>query len=608
MTAQEAIAYIEAYTWSATRLGLERTRTLLAALGDPQKDLNFVHVAGSNGKGSTCAMLDAVLRAAGYRTGLYTSPYIQDFCERMRVNGADISGEALAQITEEVQRIADGMEDHPSQFELVTAIAMVWFAREKCDIVVLEVGMGGALDSTNVIDTPEAAVIANIGLEHTEYLGSTLEEIAATKAGIIKPGCACVCYDSGPRVTGVIRRQCADQGVPLTQVDFTRLTPLTHDLTGQTFAWDGEPLVLSLLGGHQLHNAALALTTLECLVQRGWSIPPQAVRTGLAQVKWPARFEVLGRDPLFVLDGGHNPQCAQALAEVLQDYVPQMRMTFLMGVLADKDYEAMLDAVAPFADRFVCVTPDSPRALPAAALAERVRARGLPAQACGTVPEALSAALEYGGPVTAFGSLYMAGAVRTAFRPLYRKWLRKSRIKARDSLTPQAREERSARIACRIAASEEFQKARTVLLYRAARGEVRLEALESAPEAQGKRLLFPLCTSATEMVALLPQGEDAWKSGYCGILEPVLEKSQLIPPEEIDLVLCPCTVFDERCQRMGMGAGFYDRYLLRCTNAHIASVAFEAQKALEVPADPWDQPMELTFTEEAVYRRGPSEG
>ena len=205
MTAQEAISYIESQTWSTTRLGLERTRELLSALGDPQKSLKFVHVAGSNGKGSTCAMLDAILRRAGYTVGLYISPYIQDFCERMQVNGENIPPEILADITELVRRAADAMEDHPSQFELSTAIAMEYFRRQSCDIVVLEVGMGGALDSTNAIDAPEVAVITNIGLEHTEYLGDTLEKIAATKAGIIKPGCSCVCYDGAQEVTAVIR-------------------------------------------------------------------------------------------------------------------------------------------------------------------------------------------------------------------------------------------------------------------------------------------------------------------------------------------------------------------------------------------------------------------
>ena len=206
MTCEEAVAYIENYTWSKSRLGLERTRALLHALGDPQKRLKFVHVAGSNGKGSTCAMLERILRAAGYRTGLYISPYIQDFCERIQLAGESIPRDRLAAVTERVAAVADVMEDHPSQFELVTAIGMVYFAEEAADVVVLEVGMGGALDSTNVIDAPEVAVLTNIGLEHTEYLGDTIAAIAETKAGIVKPGCACVCYDGAPEATDVIRR------------------------------------------------------------------------------------------------------------------------------------------------------------------------------------------------------------------------------------------------------------------------------------------------------------------------------------------------------------------------------------------------------------------
>ena len=298
MTENEAVAYIENYGWSTTRLGLARTRELLAKLGNPQKRLRFIHVAGSNGKGSACAMFDAILSAAGYQTGLYTSPYIEEFSERIRVDGENIPGEALAKITERVKAIADAMADHPSQFELVTAIGMVYFLERDCDVVVLEVGMGGALDSTNAIDAPELAVIANIGLEHTEYLGDTLEKIAATKAGIIKPGCACVCYDGAPEVTHVLRDVCAEKGVRLTRVDYANLKPLAQSLEGQDFAWKGQPYRLNLIGEHQLHNAALVLTGVEALRARGWNIPDAAVLGGLQTVTWPARLEVLNRSPL----------------------------------------------------------------------------------------------------------------------------------------------------------------------------------------------------------------------------------------------------------------------------------------------------------------------
>ena len=605
-TKQEAVSYIENQGWSTTRLGLERTRELLRRLGDPQKKLKFIHVAGSNGKGSTCAMLDAILRRAGYRVGLYISPYIQDFCERMQVNGENIPGQALAAITERVRREADAMEDHPSQFELVTAIAMEYFRQQRCDIVVLEVGMGGALDSTNAIDAPEAAVITNIGLEHTEYLGDTLEEIALTKAGIIKPGCSCVCYDGAPEVTAVIRAVCAQNRVPLVCAGRFPVRTVRQDLDGQVFSRRGGEYRLSLLGPHQVRNAAVVLETVEALRERGWHIPEDVVKTGLREVKWPARLEILSRKPLFILDGGHNPQCAGALISSVGELLQGRRIVFLSGVLADKNYRQMMELVLPCAQEFVCLAPVSDRALPAQALADYLTGRGARARACADISAGIRLALTAAGEdgaVVAFGSLYLAGAVRTAFAPALRRWLRGAKIQARDRLSVEARREKSERIVKRIIRSPEFQNAKTVMLYRAVRGEVRLDGIERSPEARGKRLVYPRCVSGTEMIALLPHGEDSWETGYAGIEEPVPEKSQAIAPEEIDLVLCPCTVFDEDCGRMGMGAGFYDRFLEHCPDADILAVAFEAQKAAAVPAEAWDRPMDAVFTEEAAYRR-----
>ena len=421
MTAQEAIDYIEHYGWSTTRLGLDRTRELLQRLGDPQKKLKFVHVAGSNGKGSTCAMLDAILRAAGFRTGLYTSPYIQDFCERMQINGENIPGADLASVTERVRGAAEAMADHPSQFELVTAAGMLWFAERRCDIVVLEVGMGGALDSTNVIDCPEAAVITNIGLEHTEYLGNTLEEIAATKAGIIKPGCRAVCYDGAPEVTEVVRRVCEEKNVPLRLADFSKIEPVSQTLDGQRFRRNGREYRLALLGAYQLHNVSTVLETVEALRDAGWDIPESAVEQGLASVKWPVRMEVMRRDPLFLIDGGHNPQCAEALAKSLQELLPGKKAVFLLGVLADKDYASMMATLLPLAREFVCLTPLSARALPAAELAKYLTERGAKATAFESIPEGMRAALDAAGgdgAVVAFGSLYLVGAIRGAYQAM----------------------------------------------------------------------------------------------------------------------------------------------------------------------------------------------
>ena len=447
MTITEAIDYINAHTWSQWKLGLSRTEELLRLLGNPHKQLRFVHVAGSNGKGSTCAMVERILREAGYVTGFYPSPYIEDFRERIQVCGEYITEEALCRITARVRDAADSMEDHPSQFEIITAIGLLYFAEKNCDMVVLEVGLGGIFDSTNVIDAPEVAVITNIGLEHTEYLGNTLAEIAGNKCGIIKSGADVVCYENVPEVMDVVRRVCAEKGCPLHIARYSRVQPIEKSLEGQTFRFlddrdpsaeetavsPEEPLRLVLLGEYQLHNAATALTIVEALRGRGWKIPREAVRQGLARVQWPARFEVLSMHPLFILDGGHNPQCAEALAESLGEYLPESgagqgkKAVFLMGMLADKDYRAVIDIISSFAAGFICLTPDSPRALTAEQLASELSGRGFYAKPCGTAQEGITAALalaeEFSSdnealPVVSFGSLYMAGAVRTAFRSM----------------------------------------------------------------------------------------------------------------------------------------------------------------------------------------------
>lgn len=605
MNKTETLEFLQRVSWLGSRPGLERITELMGRLGDPQKALKYVHVAGTNGKGSVSAMVSAVLTEAGYTTGLYISPHLQHYNERMKINGAEISDEEFCALTERLKAVSDEMEDKPTEFELITAMALLYFWEHRCDIVVLEVGLGGRLDATNVIPPPEVAVITNLGLEHTEVLGDTIEKIAAEKGGIIKPGCTAVSYDSAPEALRVLDGICREKGVPLVCADTGRIRLCAHSLDGQSFRRDdGEELFIPLLGRHQLHNAALALAAIDALRERGWSITPESIRLGLAAVKWPARFELLAREPLFILDGGHNPQCVRALTDAIAAYLPGERITFLTGILADKDYEAMIDMVSPCALRFVCVTPDNDRALPAHALAALLREKGHEAVSCADMAEAIRACLSYGdAPIVAFGSLYMAGDIRRELGPVYREWLRRKKIRARDSLSAEERAALSRRLVENILSLPEFKQAKTVLLYRAVRGEARLGALETAAEAAEKRLLYPLCTDGKEMIALRPYDETAWAKGYCGIDEPVRERSERIGPEDIDLVICPCTAFDESCARMGMGAGFYDRYLEKCVNANIIAAAFECQKAARIPAAPWDRPMEAVVTEGAVYRR-----
>ncbi len=604
MTERDAIAYIENFTWSRSRLGLDRTRTLLHALGDPQKSLRFVHVAGSNGKGSTCAMLEAILRRAGYRTGLYTSPYIENFRERIQLSGEPIPGDRLAAVTERVAAAAEAMEDHPSQFELVTAVGMVYFAEAGCDIVVLEVGMGGALDSTNVIDAPEAAVITNLGLEHTEYLGGTLAEIARTKAGIVKPGTACVLYDADPEASSVVEAVCREKNVPLTRADFSALHILSSSLDGQRITYRGADYDLALLGPHQARNAAVVLETINVLRHRGWTVPAEAVAAGLSHVRWPARMEVLGRKPLFLLDGGHNPQCAEALARSLGELLPERKFAFLLGVLADKDLAGILAPILPLGDQFFCLTPQSDRALPAGDLAERLAALGHDARAFDDISAGISTALEAAGEegvVVSFGSLYLAGAVRSAFPGVYKAYLRRILREKRSRLTPMRCGFLSDRVTRSLLHSPELEAAKTVMLYRAMRGEVRLQAIASALGRE-KDLVYPRCLPDGTLEVRRLTEPDAWISGPFGIEEPDPERSEPVDPRDIDLVICPCLGFDPGGHRLGMGGGYYDRFLPRCETAFIAAAAFEFQKVEALPSEPWDRAVDAVFTEQTIYR------
>lgn len=420
MTPEEALTYIHSVCWKGSIPGLSRTRELLEKMGNPQNQLQFVHIAGTNGKGSTAAMTASILRKAGYRTGLYTSPYIFRFHERMQVDGQCISDEELAEITEFVKPLAESMEDHPTEFELVTCIAMEYFKRHHCDVVSLEVGMGGELDSTNVIQSPLVAVLTNIGLDHTEFLGDTLEKICETKSKIIKPGTIAVTYREKPSVEAVIDARCKEVGAKWMPADFDSIHLVSASLEGQVFDW-GPYLVihLPLLGKHQLYNAAVVLTIVKALRERGLTISDEAMREGIASVSWPGRFELVARNPLFIVDGGHNPQCIEALVNNVRDYLGGKRLTILTGVLADKDYGDMYQDMAQYAAEFVTVTPPNPRALPAQELKAYLERFGKPVTACDTVAEGVALAKKLAGSdgvVLAYGSLYMVGDIEAAAR------------------------------------------------------------------------------------------------------------------------------------------------------------------------------------------------
>ena len=418
MTAKQAIEYIHSVCWKGSIPGLGRTQTLLSLMGNPHEKLKYVHIAGTNGKGSTAAMTANILRKAGYRVGLYTSPYIYRFNERMQINGEPISDKELAKITQWVKPFAQSMEESPTEFELVSCIAFEYFYRNRCDIVVLEVGMGGALDSTNVIPCPEVAVITNIGLDHTEVLGSTVEEIARTKAGIFKPGGDAVVYRGEAVVEAVFEDICHRRGIALVKADFDSLRLIHHSLDGQVFdCGSRKKLQLPLLGDHQLHNAAVVLSVADVLRKKGWHITEDHIRQGIATVSWPGRFDIARREPLFIIDGGHNAQCVEALVKNIRDYLSGKRIVVLTGVLADKDYAEMYKPVMPLVEQFVCITPPNPRKLESPLLAQHLTAHGAVATAWNSIEAGVAAAIKKAGRdgvVLCFGSLYSIGAIRNA--------------------------------------------------------------------------------------------------------------------------------------------------------------------------------------------------
>ena len=421
MTYQEAMEYIHSVNWLGSRPGLERITVLCEKLGHPEKELRFIHVGGTNGKGSFCCMLSNILTSAGYKTGLYTSPYIERFNERMQIDGESIPDEELAALTEEVKAAADTMDDPPTEFELITALSFLYYRNNRCDYVVLEVGLGGRLDSTNIIPTPVLAVITGIDFDHTALLGDTSAQIAGEKAGIIKSSCPVLFGEGDDDAVQVIREKAAGIGSAYHRTDYSLIHDVRLSPDRTVFSFGAfRDITLHMLGLYQLKNAANVLTAVELLRREGLTLPDDAVYTGLQKARWPARFEKLLSDPTVFYDGAHNPQGIRGAAENIRTYLapaqPDGRVVLCMGVLKDKDFAAMIGELAPLADRVFTITPDNPRALPAAETAKVFRDLGTDAQAADSLAEGVQHALRYaaetGRPLVVLGSLYIYGDVK----------------------------------------------------------------------------------------------------------------------------------------------------------------------------------------------------
>ncbi len=391
MNYNEALEYIHGISWTFCKPGLERIGELCEKLDHPEKKLKFIHVAGTNGKGSFCSMISEILCEAGYKIGLYTSPFIYRFNERMRINGVDIPDNTLAEITSYVKPIADSMKDKPTEFELITAIAFEYFARENCDIVVLECGMGGRLDSTNIIRYPLLSVITGISLDHTAFLGDTVEKIAKEKAGIIKDSAPVLFGGECEGAKAVISSISKERNSQIHFPDYNLLKIKSTDLTSTVFDYkDLQNINFPLLGLYQPKNAALVIEATKILSERGLYIPESSVYIGLSKAKWQARFEIIGNDPTIIFDGAHNPEGIAAATESIKAYFGNQKLVLVSGVLADKDYKKIAKSMSEVISHAYTITPDNPRALSAKDFAKVLSDFGITAAETTGISEALS--------------------------------------------------------------------------------------------------------------------------------------------------------------------------------------------------------------------------
>ena len=412
MNHTESIEYIHSISWCFCKPGLERIEKLCSLLGNPQKNLKFIHVAGTNGKGSFCAMLDSVLRESGYKVGLFTSPYIRFFNERICFDGAPISNGELAEVTSYVRPFADSMEEKPTEFELITAIGFEYFKRKGCDVVILEAGMGGRLDSTNIIDSPILSVITGIALDHTAFLGNTVEKIAHEKAGIIKKGVPVLFGGNDTVAEGIIREKAIDSLSEFFVTDRSAISNIEPSLSGTRFDFgDRHNIEISLLGLYQPLNAANVLTAVDILRSNGFSVSEDSIYLGLKAAKWHARFELISSDPIIIYDGAHNPEGISAAVRSIKAYFPEKKVYVLSGVMKDKDYNAIAADLATVASHAFTVTPDNTRALDAKEYASVLANHSIKAVPFESLKEALHTAIEKAKsdktPLFCLGSLYM---------------------------------------------------------------------------------------------------------------------------------------------------------------------------------------------------------
>ncbi|HBF4286329.1 bifunctional folylpolyglutamate synthase/dihydrofolate synthase [Clostridioides difficile] len=432
MKYEEALEYISQTNKFGIRLGLENIGKLLELLGNPQETLNIIHVAGTNGKGSVCSFVSNILIECGYKVGLYTSPYLETFTERIRVNGQNIPQDDVARIIELIKEkieimVREGYA-YPTEFEVVTAMAFYYYSEQKVDFVALEVGLGGRYDATNIITKSLVSVIVSISLDHTGILGDTIEKIAYEKAGIIKENGVVLVYDQTDEAKDVIKSVCKEKKAKYIEVDFDDINIKKSDINSQIYDCTVmketyRDLEIKLIGEHQINNSILAISVIKYLkdINKLANINEESIRKGLINTKWPGRIEKIKENPIFIIDGAHNEDGAKSLAKALDKNFKGRKLTLLIGMLEDKDIDSVLEILLPHFNKVITTTPSNPRAINSDILREKVLKYADDVTSKHEIEDAVNYTLETSSEddiIISAGSLYMIGTVRTLVKKL----------------------------------------------------------------------------------------------------------------------------------------------------------------------------------------------
>ena len=419
MNYNEALEFIHSRMKFGSQPGMERITALCEAFDNPQDKLKFVHVAGTNGKGSTCTMISNMLVAAGYKVGLFTSPFVVDFRERIQVNSEMIPKDAFAKIIEKIVPVIDELKEkniEPTEFEIITAAAFLYFLEENCDIVVLEVGLGGTLDSTNVIKKSEVSVITSISMDHTDILGDSLLEIAAHKCGIFKEGGHVVGYPQPDfTVERFVKDKAKEAGCSYTHSDLARIRLVREEFDGSTIIYAGCTFKIPLSGKHQIYNFSTAISAINVLKNKGWNVSAKNMIDGISALRIPARVEIVSKDPLVIIDGGHNAEGIDALCYALKKYYNDKKIIAVFGMMRDKNYKYCAEKLAPLCDRIYTTTVSNPRSLTAKELAAEIKNNGFkakPVEDCGKAYEKAIKKADKNSVVLVCGSLYLASDIK----------------------------------------------------------------------------------------------------------------------------------------------------------------------------------------------------